>query len=225
MQKEVVGHNNSAEDAHDNGTGTCGKRRHDPALGGLGPPHLHERKLCQEGKADERDEADDPALYMLVGVRGKKDERDSGCKNAADLEGKRKEHLERDGGTQDLCQSRRHCGKPGSGEKEAGRDAGKVLRRGLCKAVSRDDAEVRGIVLQHDEHERRERHDPQERIAELGSCCHVGCPVARVDEADGHEKAWSDMLQDFEAAVASGMLAPVPADKLFCMPMSHSMLQ
>ena len=99
VQKEVMGHNNSAEDAHDNGTGTCGKRRHDPALGGLGPPHLHERKLCQEGKADERDEADDPALYMLVGVRGKKDERDSGHKDAADLEGKRKEHLERDGST------------------------------------------------------------------------------------------------------------------------------
>ena len=100
-----------------------------------------------------------------------------------------------------------------------------MLRRGFCKAVSRDDAEVRGIVLQHDEHERRERHDPQERIAELGSCCHVRCPVARVDEADSHEKAGADMLQDLEAAVASGMLAPVSLGELFCAAMSHSMLQ
>ena len=61
------------------------------------------------------------------------------------------------------------------------------------------------------EHERRERHDPEERIAELGSCCHVGCPVAWVDEADGHEKARADMPEYFEAAMASGMRALLAA--------------
>ena len=58
-QEEAVEHNDSTEDAHDNGAGTSGKRRRNPALGGLRPCHRDERKLCQEGEAYERDEADD----------------------------------------------------------------------------------------------------------------------------------------------------------------------
>jgi hypothetical protein len=59
VQEGAAGHNDSTEDAHDDGAGTSGKRRHNPALGGLRPCYRDECKLCQEGEAYERDEAGD----------------------------------------------------------------------------------------------------------------------------------------------------------------------
>jgi|GEM_PF-2593035 len=83
-------------------------------------------------------------------------------------------------------------------------EAGQVARRGLGKAHARGDAQVRRVVLQHDEHDRGQRDDPQQRVAKLRAGGHIGGPIARVDKADGHEQSGADMPRDVESAVATG---------------------
>ena len=49
------------------------------------------------------------------------------------------------------------------------------------------------IVLQHNEHNRGQCDDPQQRVAKLRARGHIGGPVARVDKADGHEQPGADI--------------------------------
>jgi len=63
--------------------------------------------------------------------------------------------------------------------------------------VAGDDAELGGEVLQEDQHERAQRDDPEQRVAELGAAGDVGGPVARVDEADGDDEARAEVAQEF----------------------------
>ena len=81
----------------------------------------------------------------------------------------------------------------GAGEYRASHDAGEVACRGLGKTGARGDAQVRRVVLQDDQHNRGQRDDPQQRVAKLRACGHIGGPVARVDKADGHEQPGADM--------------------------------
>ena len=79
-----------------------------------------------------------------------------------------------------------------------------MARRGLGKTHARGDAQVRRVVLQHDEHDRGQRDDPQQRVAKLRAGGHIGGPIARVDKADGHEQSGADMPRDVESFVATG---------------------
>ena len=79
-----------------------------------------------------------------------------------------------------------------------------MARRGLGKTHARGDAQVSRVVLQHDEHDRGQRDDPQQRVAKLRAGGHIGGPIARVDKADGHEQPGADMPCDVESAVAAG---------------------
>ena len=81
----------------------------------------------------------------------------------------------------------------GAGEHRAPDEAGEVTCRGLGKAGARGDTQVRRVVLQHNEHNRGQRDDPQQRVAKLRARGHIGGPVARVDKADGHEQPGADM--------------------------------
>ena len=81
----------------------------------------------------------------------------------------------------------------GTGEYRASNEAGEVTCRGLGKAGARGDTQVRRVVLQHNEHNRGQRDDPQQRVAKLRARGHIGGPVARVDKADGHEQPGADM--------------------------------
>jgi len=72
-------------------------------------------------------------------------------------------------------------------------EAGQVARRGLGETHARGDAQVRRVVLQHDEHDRGQRDDPQQRVAKLRAGGHIGGPIARVDKADGHEQSGADV--------------------------------
>ena len=79
-----------------------------------------------------------------------------------------------------------------------------MARRGLGKAHARGDAQVRRVVLQHDEHNRGQRDDPQQRVAKLRAGGHIGGPIARVDKANGHEQPRADMPCNVQASVTAG---------------------
>ena len=79
-----------------------------------------------------------------------------------------------------------------------------MARRGLGKTHARGDAQVRRVVLQHDEHDRGQRDDPQQCVAKLRAGGHIGGPIARVDKADGHEQSGADMPCDVESSVTVG---------------------
>ena len=72
-------------------------------------------------------------------------------------------------------------------------EAGKVTCRGFGKTGARGDTQVCRVVLQHNEHNRGQRDDPQQRVAKLRARGHIGGPVARIDKADGHEQPGADM--------------------------------
>lgn len=84
----------------------------------------------------------------------------------------------------------------GTGEHRAPNEAGEITCRGLGKTHARGDAQVCRVVLQHDEHNRRQRDDPQQRVAKLRARGHIGGPIARVDKADGDEQPGADMPCD-----------------------------
>ena len=92
----------------------------------------------------------------------------------------------------------------GTGEHRAPNEAGEKAGRGLGKAGARGDTQVCRVVLQHDEHDRGQRDDPQQRVAKLRAGGHIGGPIAWVDKADGHEQPGADMPGDVQTSVASG---------------------
>lgn len=92
----------------------------------------------------------------------------------------------------------------GAGKHRAPNEAGKVTCRGLGKTGARGDTQVCRVVLQHNEHDRGQRDDPQQRVAKLRAGGHVGGPVARIDKADGHEQPGADMPGDIQTSVACG---------------------
>ena len=92
----------------------------------------------------------------------------------------------------------------GAAEHRASHDAGEKACRGLGKTGARGDTQVRRIVLQHNEHNRGQCDDPQQRVAKLRARGHIGGPVARVDKADGHEQPGADVPGDIQTSVASG---------------------
>ena len=130
---------------------------------------------------------------MLVGVRHEHRHRYCRHDDAARAHGQPKEHLKGNRAAQDFGHGGGDGREIGAGEHRASHDAGEKAGRGLGKAGARGDAQVRRVVLQHDEHNRGQRDDPQQRVAKLRARGHIGGPVARVDKADGHEQPGADM--------------------------------
>ena len=130
---------------------------------------------------------------MLVGVRHEHRHRYCRHDDAARTHGQPKEHLKGNCAAQDLGHGGGDGREIGTGEHRAPDEAGEVTCRGLGKAGARGDTQVRRVVLQHDEHNRGQRDDPQQRVAKLRARGHIGGPVARVDKADGDEQPGADM--------------------------------
>ena len=101
--------------------------------------------------------------------------------------------MERDRTAQDLCHGGGDRSEIGADEHRASHDAGEKAGRGLGKTGARGDTQVCRVVLQHNEHNRGQRDDPQQRVAKLRAGGHIGGPVARIDKADGHEQPGADM--------------------------------
>ena len=130
---------------------------------------------------------------MLVGVRHEHRHRYCRHDDAARAHGQPKEHLKGNRAAQDFGHGGGDGREIGAAEHRAPDEAGEVTCRGLGKAGARGDTQVRRVVLQHDEHNRGQRDDPQQRVAKLRARGHIGGPVARVDKADGHEQPGADM--------------------------------
>ena len=62
------------------------------------------------------------------------------------------------------------------------------------------------VVLQGNQHDGGEGHDPQQRIAVFRSRCEVARPVARIDETDGHEQPRADVLENIQGSQHTGMV-------------------
>ena len=72
-------------------------------------------------------------------------------------------------------------------------------------AALRNIAQMCRIMLQDDEHDRRQRDHPEQRIAEFRSGSHIRSPVSRIDEADRDEYTRSDIFQKLSRTAASFM--------------------
>ena len=193
VQKEVVGHNDRAQDTHDNRGRAGGHAGRNPACGGLRPVDLDQRKLGQKRESYHAHEGNDPPLGALVGARHEHRHRCRRHDDAACAHGQPKEHLKGNRATQDFGHGGGDGREIGTGEHRAPDEAGEVTCRGLGKTGARGDTQVRRIVLQHNEHNRGQCDDPQQRVAKLRARGHIGGPVARVDKADGHEQPGADM--------------------------------
>ena len=180
------------------------------------PAHVHEGELRQEGEAHHRDEGYDPALDALVRAGGQHEQGRCGYDDAARAQGQAKEHLERNGRAQDLGHGGGDGRQVGASKHDDGRRARKVLAGGLCKAGAGDNAQVRGVVLQDDEHDGGEGDHPEQGVAKLRAGRHVGRPVARVYEADGDQQAGADVAKDLLAAMASSSLGAKAGDEAAC---------
>ena len=89
----------------------------------------------------------------------------------------------------------------------------------LGQAKPRRDAQVGYVMLQYDQHDRRQRDHPQQRVTVLSPGGQIRRPVAGVDEADGHEQSRPDVFEYLQSARDGMVLTAVekPPD-----PMSHS---
>jgi hypothetical protein len=64
-------------------------------------------------------------------------------------------------------------------------------------------------MLDDDQDDRGERHDPEQFVAELRTGRHIGDPVARVDEADRDKEAGADIAEQFHRGKSRSMPAYV----------------
>lgn len=87
--------------------------------------------------------------------------------DAARAHGQPKEHLKCNRAAQDFGHGGGDGCEIGTGEYRASNEAGEVARRGLGKTGTCCDTQVCSVVLQHDEHDRGQRDDPQQRVAKL----------------------------------------------------------
>ncbi len=80
------------------------------------------------------------------------------------------------------------------------------LRRCLRKTQTGGNPQMRCIVLQQNQHNRRQRHHPQQQITVICPRRQVRGPVAGVDKADGNQKPRSQVTQKFACLTARSML-------------------
>ncbi|WP_443776467.1 hypothetical protein [Alistipes ihumii] len=64
-------------------------------------------------------------------------------------------------------------------------------------------------MLQYDQHDRRQRDHPQQRVTVLGPGGQIRRPVAGIDETDGHEQSRPDIFEYFQPARDGMMPAAV----------------
>ena len=199
-------HDHRPKHAHHDGHRARGQAWGNPRRDGTRPVNLDQGELCQKREAHYAHKGNDPALGTLVGAREQHRSRGRRHDDAAKVQWQAKQHLERNPAAENLGHGRGDGGEVGAAKNDAACEAWQVARRRLGQARAGGDAQVRRVVLQRDQHERRERDDPQQRVAKLRPSRHVRCPVARVDEAYGHEEAGAYVAQDLQTSVRASPL-------------------
>ena len=187
MKEKIVRHHDGAEHAHDDDHRALGKRGRHPTLNRVVPVDVHEGKLVKKRKPDQRNERDNTLLDRPVRVRKKHDDDENRDENRAGTNRYAKQHVERDAAAENFRERRRDRRDHHRRQDDLRPGRFHVHGRRLGQAQARRDAEMRHVVLKHDEHDRRERHHPQKNIAVGSSGGKIGRPVSRIDESDGDQ--------------------------------------
>ena len=159
------------------------------------PVGLHEEELDDVAAGDDREEDDDHALEPMVLLPEDGDEDDADGERRADPERQPEEEIEAESGPEVLGQVGRHAGQHDGDAGDPDDGLGQLRADVGGQGVAGDDAQLGREVLQEDEHERAERDDPQQRVAELRPAGDVGRPVAGVDEADGDDEPGAQVAE------------------------------
>ena len=162
------------------------------------PVHRHEARFRHEGDADDGDEEDDDLFDPRVGMAELEVQRQTEHEKRADPEGKAEEHFQRDGPAEELCQSRGDGGEHGRGEDEIFQPPVHVGRGRFGQAFPRDDAQVRRVVLKDDEHDRGERHHPEELVAVFRTGGDIRRPVAGIDETHRDDESRPERTENVQ---------------------------
>ena len=165
-------------------------------------------EFVKEGETNEGHKGDDAFLHSAVGVREEEKQAEQCGNGCPDHEGDAEEHLQGDGSTQNFGQRGGNGGGHGTPQYGTALPTRQIARGSLRKAEAGNDAQVRHVVLQHDEHEGGKSYDPQQGVAESGAGCKIGSPVAGIDKAYGDEEAGAYVAQDVESAIQGAFPHP-----------------
>ena len=175
------------------------KRRFYPADSRLRPVDIGDPDLEEERKADQRDKHNDQFFNPFVSTCKLTDQNQHENHHAAELDRNAEQHLERNRTAEDL----RHCGRHRCHHRRRKNRVFQPRRqieaRRLREALSRDNAEMRRIVLQKNQHDRGQGDHPQKLVAVTRSGGNVGCPVSRVDKTDRDKKSRAEIAEKIHA--------------------------
>ena len=222
VEEEIVGHDHRAQDAHDDEQRTLGHRRHYGSTGGLAPVDVDEEELVDKRQSDDRHKSDDGALYLLVRIGKQQDEHHRRHQQRTRGDGDAQEHLQGDGAAEDLSQRGGDAGQDSADHDRTPHPARRVLDRRLAETQAGHDAEVGHIVLQGDEHDRRQRHHPEQGVAVGRTGGEVARPVARIDEAYRDQQSGADVseyiksTQDMRVPLALELVEDVHTSAIVC---------
>ncbi len=199
-------HDHGAQHAHQDGDGAGRDLRfHQADQRGL-PMDVDQREFINEGEADQRDEADDPLFHFGVSVGDKHRTHGDHREQRAGHERYAEEHFQGDRRAEDLGQCCCDRGSDSGEQDDPGCPGFQMPGGGFRDAVAGHNAEVGGVVLKQNQHDRGERDHPEQRIPELRSGGDVGGPVAGIDEPHCDQQARPDVLQEFLGTYTLRML-------------------
>ena len=169
------------------GTTQLGRRRR--------PVRVHDEELDDVAPGDDREEDDDHPLEPVVRLPEDGDEDEAHGDGRTEPERDAEEKVEAERGAEvlgdvggDAGEDDGDAGDPDDGPRQAPTNVDGERAAG-------DDAELRRQVLQEDQHQRAERDDPEQVVAELGAAGDVRRPVAGVDEADRDDEPRAQVAQ------------------------------
>ena len=84
--------------------------------------------------------------------------------------------------SQYLRQRSGYGGQYRAAQNGTGYPLGTILRGCFTQAQSRHNAQVGHIVLQHNQHNGRQGHHPQQRVTKFGTGCKIRGPVSRINK-------------------------------------------
>ena len=213
MEKQVMGHHHGSEHTHDNEHTSLRERRSHPPLHRHRPVYPDKEKFVDERKPYDGHESNDGPFNLLVGVGEKHYGHENRSQHRTPYYGDVQQHLQCDGPAQYFGKGSGYGSQHRRTQYRARHPFGSVLRGGFRQAQSRHDAQVRHVVLQDYQHDGRERHHPQQRVAELRPRRKIRRPVAGVDETYRHQQSRSDISEHVQTTQIAFVVFPLQVFK------------
>ena len=191
---------------------------------GRGPIGIHESQFDDVAERDYPYEGHHYPFDVPVPSGGDEQDLEDGGDHGAGKERQPEEDLKAERPAQQFGHVGGDAGHDDAAPEEGGPRPGETLADVVGQAVARHYPQPGRHALEEDQHERPQRDDPQQRVAELAPAGHVGRPVARVDEADGDDEPRSQVAQEVaveEDAKNARPLPLAPASSLLGHPRRH----